>query len=157
MAERVLALPELRRARRVASCLSFGRELDTHRLIARLVAEGREVVVPRAEPRDRSLHFHRWPCALETLDFGLRQPRRGEPESAAEEIDLVLVLGLGFDRRGFRLGYGAGYFDRFLARRKLPAIGLAHDFQLVNELPAEPHDVPMTIVVTASEVVRRAA
>lgn len=151
-----MALPELRVARRVASCLSFGPELDTARLIELLRADGRHVLVPRAQASDRTLHFHRWPCELETLSFGLRQPRRDEPEVAPEEIDAVLVLGLAFDRRGYRLGYGAGYFDRFLAGRRLLSIGIAHDLQLLHELPAEPHDVPMSIVVTPSIVVRRA-
>ncbi len=66
----------------------------------------------------------------------------------------MLVLGLAFDRRGYRLGHGRGYFDRFLAGLAVPSIGLAHPFQLVDRLPAEPHDVPMTVVVTAEETLR---
>jgi len=114
--------------------------------------------VPRADPRDRQIHVHRYPCALATLEFGLRQPRRGEPELPVAEIDraldVAIVLGLGFDRGGFRLGYGSGYFDRFLAGRELTTIGLAFDEQLVDRLSVEPHDVPMRLVVTPSELVR---
>jgi 5-formyltetrahydrofolate cyclo-ligase len=114
--------------------------------------------VPRAEPRDRQLHLHRYPCELVTLGFGLRQPRRDAPELSPAEvegtIDAAVVLGLGFDRRGYRLGYGSGYFDRFLAGRDLMTIGLAFDEQLVDRLPTESHDVPMRLVVTPSELVR---
>jgi 5-formyltetrahydrofolate cyclo-ligase len=114
--------------------------------------------VPRADARDRQLHLHRYPCELVTLAFGLRQPRRGAPELPPTQIDrtldAVIVLGLGFDRRGFRLGYGSGYFDRFLAGRELLTIGLAFDEQLVDRLPVEAHDVPMRLVVTPSELVR---
>lgn len=140
-------------------CLSFGSEIDTWGLVARLLQSGRELFVPRAERDDGLLHVHRYPCDLETLAFGLRQPRRGVAELTPEEIEatveVALVAGLGFDRRGFRLGYGRGYFDRFLAGKRFPAIGLAFDEQLVAELPAEPHDVPLRLVATPSESVRR--
>jgi len=152
MTERLLALPEMVSARRVLACLSFGEEIDTHGLVERLLASGRELYVPRADPRDRMLHVHRYPCELERLSFGLCQPRRGDPEVPAEEIDgtvdLVLVLGLGFDARGIRLGHGGGYFDRFFAAHPLPSVGLAYEIQVVERLPAEPHDLPMSVVVT---------
>ena len=94
---------------------------------------------------------------LVELSFGLRQPPRGAPEVAAEAIpatlDAAIVLGLGFDRRGFLLGYGSGYFDRFLASHPVTAVGLAYGFQLLDRLPAEAHDVPMSVVVTDEEVV----
>ncbi len=158
VAEAVLALPEIAAARRILTCLSFGVELDTWRLVDRLLASGKELFVPRADPRDGKLHVHPYPCALRTLSFGLRQPPRGTPEVAEEAIDgtldAVLVLGLGFDRRGFRLGYGSGYFDRFLAHRPFPAIGLAFAVQLEERLPNEPHDIPMALVVTETEVCR---
>jgi 5-formyltetrahydrofolate cyclo-ligase len=160
VAERVLALPEIANARRIFTCLSFGAEVDTWRLVDRLLAEGRELFVPRADPRDGRLHVHAYPCPLRTLAFGLQQPPRGTPEidesAINETIDAVLVLGLGFDRRGYRLGYGSGYFDRFLARRPFPAIGLAYSAQLLDEVPNEPHDIPMTVVVTEGEICRPA-
>jgi 5-formyltetrahydrofolate cyclo-ligase len=159
-AERLLALPEVAGARRIFTCLSFGREIDTHALIATLLGRGRELYVPRADARDRRIHVHPYPGPLITLPFGLRQPPRGAAELAEERIDatldVALVLGLAFDRRGFRLGYGSGYFDRFLAGRPFPAIGLAYDLQVVDEIPAEPHDVPMAAVVSEREVVRPA-
>ncbi len=152
VARRVLGLPELARARHILTCLSFGAELDTWQLVEQLLESGREVYVPRANPAGHQLYLHRYPCPLETLSFGLRQPPRGTPELPSEAVDrtiqAVLVLGLGFDRRGYRLGYGGGYFDRFLSGRPFPAIGLAYDAQLLDELPREAHDVPMTAVVT---------
>jgi 5-formyltetrahydrofolate cyclo-ligase len=158
VAERVLALPEIENARRIFTCLSFGPEVDTWRLVDRLLASGREVFVPRADPRDGRLHVHPYPCPLRTLAFGLQQPPRGTPEvdegAIDGTIDAVLVLGLGFDRLGYRLGYGSGYFDRFLARRSFPAVGLAYAVQLLDEVPNEPHDIPMAVIVTEGEVCR---
>lgn len=160
---RVLALPEVDAARRIFTCLSFGDELDTWGLVDTFLATGREVYVPRADPRDGRIHVHRYPCELRTLAFGLRQPPHPRPGESSTEVaesaidstlDIAIVLGLGFDRCGFRLGYGSGYFDRFLAGRSWPAIGLAFDAQLVDELPVAPHDVPMAAVVTAAETLR---
>lgn len=158
VAERLLELPEIARAQHILTCLSFGAEVDTWRLVERLLALGKTLYVPRAEPRDRQLHVHPYPCPVRTVSFGLQQPPRGTPEVAGDEIDTTLdaalVLGLGFDRRGYRLGYGSGYFDRFLVGRPFPAIGLAFDSQLEDELPSEPHDIPLAVIVTEAEVVR---
>jgi 5-formyltetrahydrofolate cyclo-ligase len=162
--ERLASLPEVAAARRIFTCLSFGDELDTWALVEGWLAAGKEVYVPRADPRDRQIHVHRYPCELRTLGFGLRQPphpRPGEPSPGELDrlaidatLEVAIVLGLAFDRRGFRLGYGSGYFDRFLAGRPFPAIGLAFDGQLADALPSAPHDVAMTAVVTAGETVR---
>lgn len=152
VADRVLGLPRVVGARRVLVCLSFGLELDTWALVERLLISGRELFVPRTAAGDPQLHVHPYPCPLETLSFGLRQPAAACPEVAPEAIgatlDVALVAGLAFDRRGYRLGYGAGYFDRFLAGRSFPAVGLAYDVQLVETLPVEAHDVAMSVVVT---------
>ncbi len=156
--DRVLALPEVAAARGVFTCLSFGDEIDTWTLVERLQTPTRQVYVPRAEPTDRQLHVHPYPCALRELSFGLRQPPRGTPEipqsTIDEMVDVVLILGLGFDPRGYRLGYGSGYFDRFLAGRDLLTIGLAFEVQILDEIPKEAHDVPMSVVVT-EDAVRR--
>lgn len=152
LAEKVLALPEVAGARRVFTCLSFGVEIDTWRIVESLLLAGKEIYVPRVERGDPRLHVHRYPCPLRTLSFGLRQPERDAPEVSPAEIDglldVALVLGLAFDRRGYRLGYGGGYFDRFLPGRPFPAIGLAYGLQLLPELPTEAHDVAMSLVVT---------
>jgi 5-formyltetrahydrofolate cyclo-ligase len=162
--ERVLALPEMVSARRIFTCLSFGLEVDTWPLVDELLAQGREVFVPRVERGDPRIYVHPYPSPLRTLSFGLRQPlalEAGgtaalEAEAVDGGLDLALILGLGFDPSGCRLGYGAGYFDRFLQGRPFPAIGLAYDCQLVEALPVEPHDVPMAMVVTESGIHRPA-
>lgn len=152
VAERVLGLEHLDRPRRLLSCLSYGIEIDTRRLVDRLLAAGHEVYVPRAAPPSRALSVHRYPCDLERLAFGLEQPLAGAVGLADDEIgevlDLVLILGLAFDRRGYRLGHGGGFFDRFLARHPVHAVGLAFELQIVDRLPIEPHDRPMQQIVT---------
>jgi len=142
-------------ARRLLCCLSFGSEIDTWQLVADLLASGCELYVPRVESADHTLTLHRYPCALDTLSFGLRQPTAGVPALPAtainSTIDAALLLGLAYDSRGYRLGYGGGYFDRFLAGRPFPAIGLAYEQQIVPRLPTEGHDVPLNAIVTGQE------
>lgn len=156
----VLRLPEVAGARGVLVCLSFGSEIDTWSMTDRILGSGRRVFVPRADPKDRQLHVHPYPCPLRTLSFGLSQPPRGTPELADAEIDrnveVALVLGLAFDRRGYRLGHGSGYFDRFLSRHRIFSIGLTPSELLFEALPVEPHDLPMSVLVTEREVVRAA-
>lgn len=158
LAEHVLNLPEVIAAEHLLACLSFGREIDTWELIERLRKGGKRVFVPRAWRHRRHLTVHAFPCPLEVLDCGLRQPREDTAALAAERVDqtldAALVLGLAFDPAGSRLGFGAGYFDRFLAGRRFPAIGLAFADQLVERLPTEDHDVAMTAVVTDAGVLR---
>ena len=162
----VLALPEVREASGLLVCLSFGHEVDTWALVDQLLSNatqrigGQQIYVPRAERRGHRLAVHPYPCPLETLSFGLQQPPRNTPalpsDAIDQHIDVALILGLGFDHRGIRLGYGAGFFDRFLAGRPFPAIGLAYALQVVETLPADAHDIPMSVVVTEEEVIRPA-
>lgn len=158
VAARLLALPEVAGARRVFACLSFADELDSWELVARLERLGKELFVPRAERGETALHVHRYPCELATLGFGLVQPSRRAPELAPEAIDstldVALVAGVGFDLAGHRLGYGAGYFDRFLAGRPFAAIGFGFDLQVVDRLPVEPHDIRLAAVVTETRTIR---
>ena len=74
---------------------------------------------------------------------------------AYKNIDLILVAGIAFDRDGYRLGYGLGYYDKFLA--KLPKalkIGLCFDLQIVEKVPRESYDVPVDMIVTDEEVIK---
>lgn len=146
----VLELPEIRDAERVLACLSFDDEIDTWPLVDALLARRQRVLVPRAGA-ERKLTIHPYPCPLETLGFGLQQPRPDTPALASIEVDRIdcaLVLGLAFDHAGNRLGYGAGYFDRFLALRTFSIIGIGFEEQVIDHMPTEAHDVKMTHLIT---------
>lgn len=158
--EQVVRLPEIARAEGVLACLSFGSEIDTWRLVEQLRGQGKAIFVPRSSRRDGQLHVHPYPCELRELSFGLRQPVPWAPEVPCEDIgslvDVVLVLGLAFDRDGYRLGHGKGYFDRFLSGRSVTALGICYPFQLLETIPHDDVDVPMSAVVTSSGIHRPA-
>lgn len=161
LSERVVAnvkqVAEFRQARRVMICLSFGNEVNTWPLIEELARDpARQICVPRVE-RDGMMHIHPYPCRLRTLAMGLQQPLPGEPELPAESLDAAIILGLAFERsRGYRLGQGKGYFDRFLAAKTFFTIGLSYEALLMDDFPVEPHDVPLRLIVTEEKAYRNA-
>ncbi len=89
---------------------------------------------------------------LELGSFHIEEPT-GENTVDPEEIELIVVPAVAFDRKGTRLGRGKGFYDRLLASTKAVTIGVGYDFQLIDEVPAEPHDVPMNMVVTQTSVI----
>lgn len=153
---RLLALPSLARAHTVAAYLSFGSELDTAAFVRAVIASGRRLILPRAERASRALTMH----AVTDLDgallpgpFGIREPDPARcPAVAPDQIDFVLVPGVAFTPRCERLGYGGGFYDRFLPRcTRAPAlVAAAFALQVVETLPLEPTDLPVDRVITES-------
>ena len=157
IADRLTELPAWRGARVIHSYVgAVEGEVGTRELVRRALAEGRTVACPRVRWSPRGLDSF----AIRSLDDlvesrrGLWEPdpRRAEPVSDAE-LDLVVVPGLAFDRRGWRLGFGAGLYDRFLAGVDAPRVGLAFSLQIEPSLPVEPHDEPVDWIVTEGETI----
>lgn len=86
---------------------------------------------------------------LELGSFHIEEPT-GSDTVAPDEIELVIVPAVAYDRKGNRLGRGKGFYDRLLAETRATKIGVGYEFQLLDELPVEPHDVRMDIVITPS-------
>ena len=161
IASRLLELPEVVRADCVFTYLSFGSEVDTRFVITRCWEMGKRVCLPRCAA-GYTLTWH----AVEDLDhlvrsrFGMEEPAAGAPQAqpAGSVYSVALVPGLAFDRRGFRLGYGGGYYDRFLPAFSGVSIGLCRSDLLSDELPSlSEYDYPVDLVVTDNEAIRPAA
>lgn len=84
---------------------------------------------------------------LELGTFHIEEPT-GNEITDPSEIELVVVPAVAYDRKGKRLGRGKGFYDRFLKQTKATKVGVGYEFQLVDELPTEPHDIPMDMVIT---------
>ncbi len=147
--DRVLTDAFVAGANTVASYVSFGSEVDTGGINSSLSADGRLVV-----PRVRGLELDFVPVDGTTeftiSDLGVSEPT-GPPVDLAT-IDVILVPGVAFDREGIRLGYGGGFYDRLLAELDRPTLGLCFADLHVDELPREPHDQPVDVVVTNGSV-----
>lgn len=151
--ERVTAL--LGSVDTVALYLAVRDELNVDAAFAPLVAGGATVAMPRTPLEGGLLQMiacDRLPTA--TGRFGIREPAEGDAVPA-RALDAVLVPGLGFSPDGARIGYGGGYYDRFLATLREDAlrIGVCYECQVRDRLPTEQHDVPMTHLITEARVV----
>lgn len=122
--------------------------------LLRRVDLGQMALTRTPDGADRMLSVHPADSELETHRFGFTQPVAGSAPIADSDIDVVLVPGLAFDRHGGRLGFGAGYYDRFLARLEAATRFVAiSDGFIVERVPTEPHDIAMTHLATEAGVV----
>ena len=152
IARRLYALPAFDGARSVHAYVgAVDGEVATRGILARCLREGRAVICPRVEPGSRTLAHY----ALASLDELVRSPRGlWEPDPGrcrrvdASAADLLLVPGLAFDRRGGRLGFGAGYYDQFLSGASGLRVALAFGFQVVGAVPMGSRDVRVDWVLT---------
>lgn len=152
--ERATSLPEVGRASTPMAFWSFGSEVETAPLIERLHAAGKRVVLPRIEAGDLVAVVHAPGDPVAATSFGAMEPQGVELVSP-EHVDVVIAPGVAFDRRGARVGYGGGFYDRFLRRIRpeVPVVAVAYAFQIVEEVPQGPGDRRVDAIVTEDEVI----
>lgn len=156
----LLALRELDGADLVGLYAALDCELGTDEAAAGLLARGVALAYPRMVPQQRMLRFHivRGLDELASGPFGIRQPPAEAEAVALDRIDVLVVPGVAFDRRGGRLGWGKGYYDTTLASSEYPLrVGYAHACQIVHEVPRASHDVHMDLVISDAGVIRTGA
>lgn len=140
----------------IAITVSKAPEVDTFQVIRKGWEQGKRMVVPKCEPKSRQLNFRELKrfSELETVYYGLLEPIVSETESVnPDEIDLVVVPGLAFSKDGYRLGFGGGYYDRFLANYRGNTVSLAFKDQIVPDVPVESHDIPVRKIVSSEGVI----
>lgn len=157
----LVTLPIFQEKSRFFIYCSYRSEVETSLLLNHCLAGGKTVCVPLSVPEHSGL------LAIAITDpsvdlvpgfMGIPEPLLSLAESQImppESIDVVVIPGAVFARSGHRLGYGGGYYDRFLAQAAPQSyrIGLAFSLQLVDQIPVLPHDVPMDMVITEKEVI----
>ncbi|MAG91630.1 5-formyltetrahydrofolate cyclo-ligase [Candidatus Woesearchaeota archaeon] len=151
--EKLFSLEQYNNSKTIMFFVSFNSEVNTHEMIKKTLGS-KTVVVPKV------LQSEIEPSVIIDFDslvpsgkFGILEPIE-IMKTAYKNIDLVLVPGAAFDNKGHRIGYGFGYYDKFLAKvKKSIKIGLAFDFQVVDSIPNEKHDVPVDLIVTEERVI----
>jgi 5-formyltetrahydrofolate cyclo-ligase len=149
-------MDEILRASTVMVYLSFGSEVLTDDLVRWGWGEGKRIVVPFCSPESREMTA----CRIDGFDelekghYGIRAPKAGRLRPVSRgEIDVIIVPAVAFDRLGYRVGYGGGYYDRFLpAAPQAAKIGAAFACQIIEEIPVEPYDITMDCIVTEEEI-----
>lgn len=158
VAERVIAAPEFRAARRLALYAPIGAELDTRPIFEAARRHGKGRLLPRIAS-GATLHFaliEDWSDLL-AGSLGVPEPPRASPAVTLTGGDLVLLPGIAFDWSGHRLGRGGGHYDRTFGpegRRGPTLFGLGFDFQLLAEIPTGPADRSVDVVITESTICR---
>ena len=148
---RVRASPLWQTARAVLLFFPLPSEPDISPLLDEALASGKLLALPRFNATTNTyepVQVRDLARELVTGPFGVREPTADCPLVTMNRLDLALVPGLGFDARGHRLGRGKGHYDRLLAGFPGRTVGVTFDFQVVAQVPAEPHDIVLDAVVT---------
>ncbi len=158
--KKLFSLPEFIQAKCAMFYVSFDGEVETITMIKHAQQMGKEVAVPVIHTSKDVGEEKLIASLLKNVDnqlspgpYGSLQPNEADVlEVALEEINLVVVPGVAFDKEGNRLGRGKGYYDRFLkdlAVEGIPSVGIAFDFQVVDSIPTLSHDLPVTKLIFA--------
>ncbi|WJY28466.1 MULTISPECIES: 5-formyltetrahydrofolate cyclo-ligase [Sporosarcina] len=153
---RFFGTSEYAEAETVALTVSRGREICTRPIIEACWQAGKRVAVPKCRPADRTMQFRFITSfsQLETVYLDLQEPIEEQTESAvADDIDLIVVPGVAYSSDGYRIGYGGGYYDRFLEGYEGNALSLAFELQIGPSLPVEPFDIPVGKIITEERVI----
>lgn len=155
--ERLYSTQHYQSARTIMTYVDIQNEVETRSIITKALEEGKNVVVPMCGP-----NYSLSPIKIDSFE-DLRQGTKGilEPSTNSsvvdkQKIDLILVPGIAFDRKGNRLGYGLAYYDRFISDLSPSTvnIALAYSFQVLTEIPFEKHDQKVNIIITEKEIIK---
>ena len=151
--ERLFSLPEFKAARVVMFFASFRSEVETEPMIRRALTFGKKVVLPKIKGTELALYeIADYNNDVSSGTWGIPEPHESRL-IRPDELDLILVPGAAFDGRGNRLGYGAGFYDKLLASFANTTIALAFELQVLPQVPAELHDIPIKKIVTERRVI----
>ena len=156
--ERLFSLPVFHEAKTILFYASFRSEVGTLGMIKDSLEKGKRVALPKVDKKRHMLMLYEMKdmTALTEGYMGIPEPLAADERALSiDDIDLVIIPGAAFDPSGNRLGYGAGYYDILLAKRKkkIPVIALAYEEQVVDSIPSEKHDVKVDVIITDQRVI----
>ena len=148
-------------AKNIFIYISYGSEINTKDIINKALKENKRIYVPRTEFKSRIMDA----VEISSLDnliensYGILEPSENEPHIDPNELDLIIVPGVAFDKKGGRMGYGAGFYDRYFKKinkdniKRITKLALAYDFQVIDEVPMEELDMPVDFIITEKEFI----
>lgn len=154
IAEKLCSLPVFQKAQRILAYADYNHEVKTGEIIQRALLLGKEVAVPRVEGKDMVFYKITDPCVLQPGYFGIPEPTCGQ--AAEWEKALMIMPGVAFDTCNRRVGYGGGFYDRYLEKHPgIDTIALAFEFQIMAEVPFEPTDICPAKILTEARLLCR--
>lgn len=152
----LFSLPEWQNAGTIAVTISRGLEIPTRPVIEQAWEEGKQVCIPKCHPDTKKMQFRTYQTdgQLETVYAGLLEPViEKTKEVNPSQIDLMIVPGVCFDVNGFRVGFGGGYYDRYLSEYEGKTVSLLLECQLFGHVPRLPHDIPVHKLITEDRII----
>ena len=146
LTDRLVHHPFYQEAKVIATYLSFPHEFQTQGLIDQALRDGKKVMIPKTYPKGRMEFVVYDPQQLVKTSFGLLEPQGNLEVVDASQIDLIHVPGLAFTTEGYRIGYGGGYYDRYLENFAGHSLSTIYPCQ-VQEFNSEDHDIPVQEVL----------
>ena len=152
-------LPNFLICKNVMLYLSFNNEVNTYALAKWCLDNDKTVITPYCIKETKEIvpyEITNLSRDLSKSTFGIMEPKHDILKRASiKDIDFIIVPGVVFDERCNRIGFGAGYYDRFLPKRqkKTFTVGIAYDYQVVNRIPAGVYDVPMDLIITENRII----
>ena len=152
-----------RDAKNIFIYISYDSEINTKEIINKALIDNKKIYVPRTEFKTRLMDAVEI-ISLDNLiesEYGILEPSIEEPHIEPNELDLIVVPGVAFDRNGGRMGYGAGFYDRYFKKiskdkmKKIVKLALAYDFQILEDVPMNEQDVPVNYIITEKEFIHR--
>ena len=140
-----------RKANCIALYNAMNDEVQTSELIENFYTK-KNIALPVVKGNNMNFHLYTGANNISTGTFGITEPNNTK-QIPLEEIDLIIVPGVAFDHNKNRIGRGRGYYDRLLSENNKPVIGICFDFQLLEYVPTERHDIKMDMVITESTVI----
>lgn len=156
IAQRLFQDSDWNQADTIGITISKPPEVDTFQIIRKAWEEGKKVVIPKCHPSTKTMTFRSLSAfsQLESVYYGLYEPIESLTEQVLpEEINLLIVPGIAFSKEGYRIGFGGGYYDRYLQQYKGNTLSLAFHMQIFDTLPFEKHDIPIEKIITEKETI----
>lgn len=149
LTEKFLATSQYAQAKTIYGYLPYNQEVRTELILKKALEDGKRVAVPKVYGDEMEFIYIDNFDHLEKSDMGIPEPIDDAPV-AKDATALVLMPGLAFDHQGHRVGYGGGYYDKYLAKEPgHPTVALCYDFQMLPKLDTEEFDIPVDLVIWA--------
>ena len=136
----------------IACYFPIGSEVNTQEVMLDILEKGKNLLLPRIAKNDIVFHVITNIEKLEKGVFDIMEPR--DDYKKAEKIDCILVPTIAISKSGIRLGYGKGYYDRFLSTTKAVKISLTYSKQIIKSIPNDTHDIKMDWIATEDEIIK---
>jgi len=151
----IIEMPEWKKAKNIFIYISTKEEVSTIKLIEDCFGKKR-IIVPKSHAKFNTLTLHEIKSFNDTSKgkYSILEPMPHTEIINPADVDLAIIPGVGFDKKGHRIGYGKAYYDGLSAHLKCTKIGLAYEVQIVDNIPAQEHDIPVNQIVTEKTIYR---